>query len=108
MQIAASPTLEYVSADDIPEEVFQKELEVEMGREDLQSKVGVVGVGVGGGYVCFEGGGVSAGWSGGVGALGESKRANSQQPTDRLTQPTPNQTRPDSPRPSARRSPRGA
>jgi elongation factor Ts len=39
MQIAASPALEYVSADEIPPEVFAKELEVEMGREDLQSKV---------------------------------------------------------------------
>ena len=39
LQIAASPTLEYVAADEIPPEVFQKELEVEMGREDLQSKV---------------------------------------------------------------------
>ena len=39
MQIAASPGLEYVAADEIPAEVFEKELEVEMGREDLQSKV---------------------------------------------------------------------
>ncbi|KAI8466751.1 MAG: hypothetical protein J3K34DRAFT_53980 [Monoraphidium minutum] len=38
MQIAASPGLEYVSADEIPAETFQKELEVEMGREDLQAK----------------------------------------------------------------------
>ncbi|GBF93469.1 elongation factor Ts [Raphidocelis subcapitata] len=38
MQIAASPALEYVSADEIPPEVFAKELEVEMGREDLQAK----------------------------------------------------------------------
>lgn len=40
MQIAASPALEYVSSDEIPPEVFARELEVEMGREDLQSKVG--------------------------------------------------------------------
>lgn len=37
MQIAAS-TVEYVSPDEIPAEVFEKEKEIEMGREDLQSK----------------------------------------------------------------------
>jgi elongation factor Ts len=37
MQIAAS-TVEYVTADEIPADVFEKEKEIEMGREDLQSK----------------------------------------------------------------------
>jgi len=37
MQIAAS-TVEYVAADEIPADVFEKEKEIEMGREDLQSK----------------------------------------------------------------------
>eukprot|EP00877_Chromochloris_zofingiensis_P012636 jgi/Chrzof1/7626/Cz02g30210.t1 len=38
MQIAASPSVEFVNADEIPEEVFAREKEIEMGREDLQSK----------------------------------------------------------------------
>jgi translation elongation factor EF-Ts len=37
MQIAAS-TVEYVASDEIPADVFEKEKEIEMGREDLQSK----------------------------------------------------------------------
>jgi len=38
MQIAASPSMEYVTADEIPAEVFEAEKAIEMGREDLQSK----------------------------------------------------------------------
>jgi hypothetical protein len=38
MQIAASPSMEYVTADEIPAAVFEAEKAVEMGREDLQSK----------------------------------------------------------------------
>ncbi|KAG1676436.1 hypothetical protein FOA52_002256 [Chlamydomonas sp. UWO 241] len=38
MQIAASPTVQYVSAEDIPASVFEREKLIEMGREDLQSK----------------------------------------------------------------------
>lgn len=38
LQIAASPSLEYVSPDEISADVFAKEKEIEMGREDLQSK----------------------------------------------------------------------
>jgi hypothetical protein len=38
MQIAANPSLEYVSGDEVPAEVLAKEREIEMGREDLQSK----------------------------------------------------------------------
>eukprot|EP00775_Hariotina_reticulata_P010909 gene10909-11063_t len=38
MQIAASPGVEYMNSDEIPAEVFEKEKEIEMGREDLQSK----------------------------------------------------------------------
>jgi elongation factor Ts len=37
MQIAAS-TVEYVAPEEIPADVFEKEKEIEMGREDLQSK----------------------------------------------------------------------
>jgi translation elongation factor EF-Ts len=38
MQIAANPSLEYVSSDEVPAEVLAREKEIEMGREDLQSK----------------------------------------------------------------------
>ena len=38
MQIAASPSMEYVTADEIPADVFEAEQAIEMGREDLQSK----------------------------------------------------------------------
>jgi elongation factor Ts len=38
MQIAANPSLEYVSSEEVPAEVLAREREIEMGREDLQSK----------------------------------------------------------------------
>ncbi|XP_047046675.1 polyprotein of EF-Ts, chloroplastic-like [Lolium rigidum] len=38
MQIAACPQVTYISIDDVPEEVVKKETELEMQREDLQSK----------------------------------------------------------------------
>jgi elongation factor Ts len=38
MQIAANPTVEYVSTADIPAEIVAKEKEIEMGKEDLASK----------------------------------------------------------------------
>ncbi|GAX79678.1 hypothetical protein CEUSTIGMA_g7119.t1 [Chlamydomonas eustigma] len=38
MQIAASPQVQYVSAEDIPAEVFAREKAIEMGREDLLNK----------------------------------------------------------------------
>ncbi|MGK7899812.1 MAG: translation elongation factor Ts [Hormoscilla sp.] len=38
MQIAACPNVEYVSVEDIPEEIGSKEKEIEMGREDLAKK----------------------------------------------------------------------
>ena len=38
MQIAACPNVEYVNAEDIPQEMLQKEKEIEMGREDLAKK----------------------------------------------------------------------
>jgi elongation factor Ts len=38
MQIAASPTVEYVSVDDVPAEIKEREKSIEMGREDLASK----------------------------------------------------------------------
>jgi elongation factor Ts len=38
MQIAASPTVEYVSVDEVPEETKEREKAIEMGREDLASK----------------------------------------------------------------------
>jgi elongation factor Ts len=38
MQIAACPSVEYVSVSDIPEAIVSKEKEIEMGRDDLQSK----------------------------------------------------------------------
>jgi len=38
MQVAASPTVAYVSAEDIPAEVYAREKEIEMGREDLKDK----------------------------------------------------------------------
>ncbi len=37
-QIAACPNVEYVSVADIPEEIKQKELEIESGKEDLAGK----------------------------------------------------------------------
>ena len=38
MQIAAYPTVNYVSYDDIPESAIEEERKIEMGKEDLQSK----------------------------------------------------------------------
>lgn len=38
MQIAAFPEVEYVSIEDVPKEVYEKELKSEMDVEDLQSK----------------------------------------------------------------------
>lgn len=38
MQIAACPNVEYVKVDDIPEDIIQREKEIEMGRDDLASK----------------------------------------------------------------------
>ena len=38
MQVAACPNVEYVSVDDIPESVSQKEKSIEMGRDDLAGK----------------------------------------------------------------------
>ena len=38
MQIAACPNVEYVSIDEIPEEVVNKEKQIEMGRDDLTGK----------------------------------------------------------------------
>ena len=38
MQIAACPNVEYVSIDEIPKEVVNKEKQIEMGREDLKGK----------------------------------------------------------------------
>ena len=38
MQIAAYGNVEYVSTDDIPQEMVEKEKEIEKGREDLQGK----------------------------------------------------------------------
>lgn len=38
MQIAACPNVEYVKVDDIPPAIFQREKEIEMGRDDLANK----------------------------------------------------------------------
>ncbi len=38
MQVAACPNVEYVSVDDIPQEVVEKEKLIEMGRDDLAKK----------------------------------------------------------------------
>lgn len=38
MQLAASPQVQYVAAEDIPAEVFAREKEIEMGRDDLMNK----------------------------------------------------------------------
>ncbi|MGF1477931.1 MAG: translation elongation factor Ts [Cyanophyceae cyanobacterium] len=38
MQVAAYQNVEYVKVTDIPEEIIQKEKEIEMGRDDLQKK----------------------------------------------------------------------
>merc|ERR1719219_2720487 len=38
MQIAANPSVAYVSAGDVPEDVLAKEKELEMGKEDLADK----------------------------------------------------------------------
>ncbi|KAL5206721.1 hypothetical protein ABZP36_034930 [Zizania latifolia] len=38
MQVAACPQVKYISLDDVPEEVMNKETELEMQREDLLSK----------------------------------------------------------------------
>lgn len=38
MQIAACPNVEYVRTEDIPQEIIDRETQIEMGREDLASK----------------------------------------------------------------------
>ena len=38
MQVAACPNVEYVSVDDIPQDVVEKEKLIEMGRDDLANK----------------------------------------------------------------------
>ena len=38
MQVAACPNVEYVSVDDVPQDVVDKEKLIEMGRDDLASK----------------------------------------------------------------------
>ena len=38
MQIAACPNVEYIKVEDIPQELIQKEKEIEMGRDDLGKK----------------------------------------------------------------------
>ena len=38
MQIAACPNVEYVSLDEIPQEIVDKEKQIEMGRDDLSGK----------------------------------------------------------------------
>ncbi|HJN36998.1 MAG: translation elongation factor Ts [Prochlorococcus sp.] len=38
MQVAACPNVEYVSTDDIPDEIVQREKSIEMGRDDLDGK----------------------------------------------------------------------
>lgn len=38
MQIAACPNVEYVSTNDVPNEVVTKETEIERGRDDLEGK----------------------------------------------------------------------
>ena len=38
MQVAACPNVEYVSIDEIPEDVVDKEKQIEMGRDDLSGK----------------------------------------------------------------------
>ncbi len=38
MQIAASSDISVVSVDNIPEDVKQKEFDIEMGKEDIQAK----------------------------------------------------------------------
>ena len=38
MQVAACPSVEYVSVDQIPESIANKEKEIEMGRDDLSGK----------------------------------------------------------------------
>ena len=38
MQVAACPNVEYVSVDDIPADIVEREKKIEMGRDDLQGK----------------------------------------------------------------------
>ena len=38
MQVAACPNVEYVSIEDIPSDVVEKEKQIEMGRDDLSGK----------------------------------------------------------------------
>tara|TARA_Y100000589_G_scaffold272101_1_gene265043 strand:- start:4475 stop:5131 length:657 start_codon:yes stop_codon:yes gene_type:complete len=38
MQVAACPNVEYVSVDEIPNEIVEKEKQIEMGRDDLSGK----------------------------------------------------------------------
>ena len=38
MQVAACPNVEYVSTDDIPDEIREREKAIEMGRDDLDGK----------------------------------------------------------------------
>ena len=38
MQVAACPGVEYVSTDEIPSEIREREKSIEMGRDDLEGK----------------------------------------------------------------------
>ena len=38
MQVAACPNVEYVSTDDIPQDIIDREKSIEMGRDDLDGK----------------------------------------------------------------------
>jgi elongation factor Ts len=38
MQIAASPSVDYISLNDIPQEIWDSEMRIESQREDLQNK----------------------------------------------------------------------
>ena len=38
MQIVACPDVQYVSTLEIPEEIIEKEMRIELGKEDLQNK----------------------------------------------------------------------
>ena len=38
MQVAACPNIEYVSVKEIPQEIVEKEKQIEMGRDDLSGK----------------------------------------------------------------------
>ena len=38
MQVAACPNVEYVSTDDIPQDIIDRKKSIEMGRDDLDGK----------------------------------------------------------------------